>query len=543
MRKYLIILALWGCAQPADVTPGSHETDAGQEPDGEVRTCLSGSLEEGTCGLNNRGTALRACENGVWGEWSLCSDPDDCVDGETESQTCAPGGRERLCVSGQWAAWSACKVRYTGVAVGERALCGLEEGGRVVCSGLATPAPTGVFADVAMGPSYACGIRSDGFVSCWGEGSTTLAPSGAFQRLGAGRDHACGVHNDGTIACWGATYGTVPSRRFVRVAAGDDFTCGITDGSAVRCWGKPAWVDATGSGAFKEIAAGSDHACGLTGAGAVQCWGDNATGEASPPALVGAVAITAGPGYTCALRGDLSAVCWGQNREDLLRVPATRFDDVTGGPGLVCGVRPGGTIECWGRHSPVALADLAGRSDCGSYGPAPTCGSGSTAVCVADQDTGVAITCDDGNNRPEAATPMGTVTDSSDGATQLVGAISDADEDWYALRVEDTTLGLWEPRIELASAASVALCAYYKPDTAAVHGASCAASSDGSVFPSRARIGDGFVEGCCVEGRPGGARVVPLLVNGAPTASFTGIAYLRAASRQGTGAYTLKVRF
>src|SRR6478735_7993442 len=79
------------------------------------------------------------------------------------------------------------------------------------------------WASVDAGESHTCGIRTSGFLWCWGsnaagqlgDGSTTarLAP----ERIGHARDwagvstgraHTCGIRTAGTLWCWGSnTYG------------------------------------------------------------------------------------------------------------------------------------------------------------------------------------------------------------------------------------------------------------------------------------------------------------------------------------------------
>jgi predicted outer membrane repeat protein len=67
--------------------------------------CIDGwTRTAGKCGLNNRGTATETCLVGQWQRTS-CADPDQCVDGASDSVSCGSDGsgiRPRTCASGKW---------------------------------------------------------------------------------------------------------------------------------------------------------------------------------------------------------------------------------------------------------------------------------------------------------------------------------------------------------------------------------------------------------------------------------------------------------
>jgi alpha-tubulin suppressor-like RCC1 family protein len=60
-------------------------------------------------------------------------------------------------------------------------------------------------ATVSAGAYFACGVRTDGALACWGDNRYGQAapPTGTFQSVSAGYFFACGVRTDGTLACWG----------------------------------------------------------------------------------------------------------------------------------------------------------------------------------------------------------------------------------------------------------------------------------------------------------------------------------------------------
>jgi hypothetical protein len=68
--------------------------------------------------------------------------------------------------------------------------------------------PAGSFTSVSSGGKFACAIRTDATLACWGypyDGSTT-PPAGSFMTVSAGLDHACAIRTDQTLVCWGSGY-------------------------------------------------------------------------------------------------------------------------------------------------------------------------------------------------------------------------------------------------------------------------------------------------------------------------------------------------
>ncbi|MFA7244998.1 MAG: hypothetical protein WC070_02320, partial [Candidatus Magasanikbacteria bacterium] len=58
--------------------------------------CLDGSTNSRSCGLNGAGFETRICQNGHWGNYGVCSDPDVCVNGIYNQTTL------EFCIDGQW---------------------------------------------------------------------------------------------------------------------------------------------------------------------------------------------------------------------------------------------------------------------------------------------------------------------------------------------------------------------------------------------------------------------------------------------------------
>lgn len=257
-------------------------------------------------------------------------------------------------------------------------------------------------AQVALGSSFGCALLRDRSVWCWGRndeaqlGSEEL-PNGQtravachtfpFQVIGldravavtAGHAFACALRDDGTLRCWGSnSVGqlgnglTLPSASPVAargltgitaVAAGARHTCAVA-GGLVYCWGandrgqlgqpttsrqctvggesiacepQPTVID--GVKGVVAISAGTAHTCARTVEGIVLCWGDGRYGQSGSgrasampgPSPVGVLDgdsfienisdVSAGADHTCARNADGVVWCWGRNEQGQLGSP------------------------------------------------------------------------------------------------------------------------------------------------------------------------------------------------------------------------------
>jgi len=70
----------------------------------------------------------------------------------------------------------------------------------------------GSYQNVSAGGLAACGILSNGEVTCWGDPklADAEAPAGPFVEIATGDQHVCGIREGGEVVCWGDFQYTVP---------------------------------------------------------------------------------------------------------------------------------------------------------------------------------------------------------------------------------------------------------------------------------------------------------------------------------------------
>jgi alpha-tubulin suppressor-like RCC1 family protein len=324
------------------------------------------------------------------------------------------------------------------------------------------PGAVGTLTDViqvAAGADFSCAMRGAGTMACWGSNAsgqygngtsggvgaiTPVAVSGLTNasRISAGGNYACVVRDDGTVACWGNNQtgqlgdGSIVNRNLpvvvaglgdvVEVSGGDAHTCALRENGSVACWGfnadgqlgtgspgnsnVPVTVAALSDAL--EVASGQNFACALRQSGNVVCWGDNSTGslgngsnqKQQTPVLVSglsdAVKLATGWLHACAVRATGSVVCWGYNAfgglgngsflQSNVPVPVSGLSsviDLDAGLYHVCAVRQDGSVACWGYNASGQLGrgDFVGQSNVPVNVPGIT-----TAVGI---DAGTSHTC------------------------------------------------------------------------------------------------------------------------------------------------------
>jgi alpha-tubulin suppressor-like RCC1 family protein len=240
---------------------------------------------------------------------------------------------------------------------------------------------------IGTGTAFTCALHASGAVSCWGANeeqqlgraggrvSGGLAPDvvagvNDARALAVGGDFACVLRTDDQLLCWGGN------------SSGQ-----LGDGTRA---GRAAPAPVLGLSEVELVAAGRGHACARTRGGELLCWGDNRFGQLGPdasedsatralvvPNLENARAISAGFGHNCAILTDDTLLCWGDNRFGQLGTGARDGNDrceifsevprtaptpapvlgnptaasVSAGHSHTCIVRTGGGVACWGDNN------------------------------------------------------------------------------------------------------------------------------------------------------------------------------------------------
>ncbi len=240
--------------------------------------------------------------------------------------------------------------------------------------------PTAAFS-VASGWYHSCVLGTFGDVACWGSNERGqlgdgVASHGAtcegvdcsrvpvrvhnlsanVQQVAAADQYACALRGDGTVWCWGANDtgqlgdGTTIDRNVPvqvsglttvsRISAGSGFACAIRQDRSVWCWGANAagqlgdgtTVDRTtpvraGTLLATEVSCGSSHACARKADDSTWCWGGNEGGQLGqgntdpspapvqvPIPLERGLVGAGGWYYSCAISTVTGRVsCWGNN--------------------------------------------------------------------------------------------------------------------------------------------------------------------------------------------------------------------------------------
>ena len=292
--------------------------------------------------------------------------------------------------------------------------------------------------DVVVGNGFSCILREEGSVACWGKNDVgqlgsgkvmhsafavpvvvssagKLEPLSDVVQLSAGASFACAVKDDGSVWCWGAndsgqlgkstetlassfTALAVPKvTGAVKVAAAVGHACALLDDTTMKCWGGGA----IGAGenndelvsvvldpddqsrAFTkviDIAVGYYHSCAVAEGGRAYCWGlefygevglGNFGGTYSVPtfssSLVDVERVFAGDYVTCWQHKNGRVSCHGAGpfgdalgeertpvvmtlRKVTEEEAAPQIEDIRLDSSARCMLFDDGTVWCWGRN-------------------------------------------------------------------------------------------------------------------------------------------------------------------------------------------------
>jgi alpha-tubulin suppressor-like RCC1 family protein len=244
-----------------------------------------------------------------------------------------------------------------------------------------------LFTKIASREGHSCSLTVDGRVFCWGKNnlgqlgngsSNNLAHPGQiafsglaigeiFADIAVGNEFSCGLTDRGNVFCWGSNlYGKLglnlssaelsmsltprkisSSLQFKSIDLGEDFACAISAAEDTWCWGRNHQgqlgissnitlqslpVKVVGNIKFQNISTGSQHVCGVSNGQSI-CWGsddhqqngisgDGFTPKNSPQNLnmsffennSNVFAMASGSIHTCAVTRLGKGYCWGDRR-------------------------------------------------------------------------------------------------------------------------------------------------------------------------------------------------------------------------------------
>lgn len=313
-------------------------------------------------------------------------------------------------------------------------------------------------ARLAAGGWFACAIRDDESVWCWGAGLfAPLRVDGidAPIDLAAGSSTGCVVTTDHKARCFTPAYDTstrrvlrryfvdtIPLGDVVQVAVGHTHQCARRGDGSVWCWGgnqhgqlgdgtrvdRTAPVQVRGVADATDLAISWNHACARVAAGAVRCWGHNASGQLGDgtledrplavqvPRLTDVAELRVGMFGACVRLADGTGKCWGTTPFNWTESSTIRSKNQ--GPGVHAAPQLRGVTQFAFGNREVCGRTKAGLLRCACAEPGtPACfavagARGVAEVAIGDaggcirSDTG-GVSCWGGNSQGQ----LGRVTD------------------------------------------------------------------------------------------------------------------------------------
>lgn len=246
---------------------------------------------------------------------------------------------------------------------------------------------------------YTCGIKSDQKLYCWGRNDEGQLGNGEscrshpeicskstpikigddnWNELSLNTYYACGIKADGQLLCWGFGYSMIPTKekddKWLDIIVGVDNKCGIKTDNNLYCWGDnyrgqlgdgisanktiPAKI---GDDAWSEISAGEYHTCGIKTDNTLYCWGNNYRGQLGDGTGIDKdepsktnddewLKIAAKFGQTCAIKADKTLYCTIDKSKLLTKTDDDSWLQIAVAYSHSCGIKADSKLYCWGSN-------------------------------------------------------------------------------------------------------------------------------------------------------------------------------------------------
>jgi len=262
---------------------------------------------------------------------------------------------------------------------------------------------TGAVSVDTGGNDFACALKSDETMWCWGSNGTGQLGDGTntnrsrpvqvkdltgVTQMATGYGHACAVKSNGTVSCWGWNHyyllgNSGPASNIpvvvsgistaTQVRPGSWHTCAVLANGTMSCWGYRFNTSAGLTGLTLLSVSKGQHMCAIASEQTLKCWGyndhgqvgvNNTTEQASPTTVTGfadAVSVSSNNHNTCLVKSDGTPWCWGWNAFGQVGVPGsasqlvpvvvsgvTGVSQISAGYSHTCALLTDTTIKCWG---------------------------------------------------------------------------------------------------------------------------------------------------------------------------------------------------
>lgn len=225
-----------------------------------------------------------------------------------------------------------------------------------------TDEPVGPFVDVSVAERYACGLRKDRSVVCWGDNlgdsfgtgevwpkGALEVPEGTFTEVHAGIP-PCALRTGGELVCWSDQAHSLTDEWDARSTLFDERWVQVSPGwEQDRYHPRTYWRS-------KSFSSPEAFMCAIRADATLSCRRRD-LGYGFGEAKFTQVDHSLGP--PCALRTDRSIMCWNPHHDPawdvLLDPPRGEFTHLAVGANHACAIRIDGTVACWGNNSEIPL--------------------------------------------------------------------------------------------------------------------------------------------------------------------------------------------